>query len=188
MNLGDFFRYTVAAAKPPELVGSPEGGFRFRVEARLDRSSPFAIFVLDVGMGDAQVNPTEYLKASIDLGFAELPPVHFPVTPLPEHFAEKLHAYTRPRTARTRVKDLVDLILMIEVLGVQPSVELGVTLEAVFDRYSSHDLPTAATLEQPPEAWREPFAVLATELELESTDMNLAHRRLVGLLEGLRQL
>ncbi len=111
LDLGDFFSYTVAPAKPPELLGPPEGGFRFRVEARLDRTNPFAIFVLDVGMGDAQVNPTDYLEASIDLGFAGLPSAHSPAISLPEHFAEKLHAYTRPRTARTRVKDLVDLLV-----------------------------------------------------------------------------
>jgi predicted nucleotidyltransferase component of viral defense system len=103
LDLGDFFRYTVAAARPPELVGRPEGGLRFRVEAHLDRTQPFATFVLDVGMGDVRINPTEYLESSVDLSFAELPPVRFPVIPLLEHFAEKLHAYTRPRTARTRV-------------------------------------------------------------------------------------
>jgi hypothetical protein len=184
LDLGDFFRYTVAAARPPELVGPPEGGLRFRVEAHLDRTQPFATFVLDVGMGDVRINPTEYLDASVDLSFAELPPVRFPVIPLLEHFAEKLHAYTRPRTARTRVKDLVDLLLLIEVLAVKPSPQLKETLEAVFGRYQTHALPRAATLE-PPEGWREPFAALVAELDLGAMDIELAHHKLVGLLDQM---
>lgn len=185
LDLSDFFSYTVATARPPQMVGPPQGGYRFRVEARLDRTSPFATFVLDVGMGDTQLNPTEYLEASIDLGFAELPTTRFPATPLPEHFAEKLHAYTRPRSSRTRVKDLVDLLLMIELLDIQPSPGLQQTIQAVFERYGSHEVPSGETLEPPPEQWREAFAELMGELELEGMDINVAHRRLVGLLERL---
>lgn len=185
IDLGDFFSYTLMWAKPPDLVGPPAGGYRFRAEARLDRYSPFATFVLDVGMGDVQLNPTEYLQPSVDLSFAGLTPVHFPVTPLPEHFAEKLHAYTRPRTARTRVKDLVDLMLMINQVGLQPSPILRETLQVVFERYDSHPLPTATTLEAPPDTWREPFSALMRELDLEPLSLELAHRRLVEWLGQL---
>jgi predicted nucleotidyltransferase component of viral defense system len=181
----DFFRFVLGLAVPPELVGPPEGGFRFRVEVYLDRPVPFTIFFLDVGMGDAQVNPTEYLEPSISLEFAGVSSARFPVTPLPEHFAEKLHAYTRPRSQRTRVKDLVDLLLMIQTLGVKPDAKVRVAVAAVFNRYQTHPVPTVETLEPPPESWQKPFAVITKELSLEPDTLQQAHDLLQGFLEGL---
>lgn len=58
-------------------------------------------------------------------------------------------------------------------------------MEVVFTRYASHDLPSAETLEPPPETWREPFAALIAELELQPTDIDIAHPRLVELLRQL---
>lgn len=57
------------------------------------------------------LNPVENIPARVKLEFAELPALTFPSYPLPEHFAEKFHAYTKPRSERTRVKDLVDAAL-----------------------------------------------------------------------------
>jgi hypothetical protein len=185
MDLQDHFRFLVAPAIPPDLVGPPEGGSRFRVNAYLDRTRAFASFLLDVGMGDVQVNPTEYLEGSIDLSLAGLPTVRFPATPLPEHFAEKLHAYTRPRSARTRVKDLVDLVLMVEVLGLEPGPALGAALAAVFGRYNTHPLPTEENLEPPPETWRKPFAALVEELEIGGQNLEDAHQLVRGILKQL---
>lgn len=181
----DFFRFVLGLAVPPELIGPPEGGFRFRVEVYLDRPAPFTIFFLDVGMGDAQVHPTEYLEPSISLEFAGVPSARFPVTPLPEHFAEKLHAYTRPRSQRTRVKDLVDLLLMIQTLDVKPDADLRVTVAAVFNRYQTHPVPTSETLEPPPETWQKPFAVITKELALQPDDLQQAHHLLRRFLEQL---
>ena len=52
----------------------------------------------------------------IGLGLRELPATGFLAVSPEEQFAEKLHAYTLPRVGRenTRVKDLVDLVLLIE--------------------------------------------------------------------------
>jgi predicted nucleotidyltransferase component of viral defense system len=181
----DFFRFVLALAVPPELVGPPEGGFRFRVEVFLDRPAPFTIFFLDVGMGDVQLHPTEYLEPSISLEFAGVPSARFPVTPLPEHFAEKLHAYTRPRGQRTRIKDLVDLLLMIQTLGVKPDAPIRVAVAAVFDRYQTHPVPTFETLEPPPQSWQKPFAVITKEMALQPDDVQQAHDLLRRFLEGL---
>jgi len=90
----------------------------------------------------------------VDLSFADLPPQTFPTYPLPEHFAEKLHAYTRPRPegGRTRVKDLLDLSLIIGELRLTPSAEVFRLVQAVFERYGSH--PLADEVPAPPEDWR----------------------------------
>jgi hypothetical protein len=185
VDMTDYFRFVISLATPPELVGPPEGGFWFRVEVYLDRPVRFTVFFLDVGMGDAQVNPTECLEPSISLEFAGIPPTRFPVTPLPEHFAEKLHAYTRPRSQRTRVKDLVDLLLMIQTLGLKPDANLRGVINTVFNRYQTHPVPTSETLEPPPETWQKPFAVISKELALEADMLEQAHRVLREFLERL---
>jgi Nucleotidyl transferase AbiEii toxin, Type IV TA system len=35
VDVADYFRFVVSPAVPPELIGPPEGGFRFRVEVYL---------------------------------------------------------------------------------------------------------------------------------------------------------
>lgn len=114
LDLGDHFRYTVESPAQGELAGPPEGGARYRIKAYLDGLQPYTTFLIDVGHGDLRLNPSAPLPARIDLAFAGIDPPSFFTYPLPEYFAEKLHAYTRPRPGdgRTRVKDLVDLSLI----------------------------------------------------------------------------
>ena len=81
------------------------------------------------------------------LEFADLPPARMAVYPLADQFAEKLQAYTRPREDRTRVKDLVDLTAILEVLGekLPPSQEMRCTIQATFDRYGNPSPTRPAT-------------------------------------------
>ncbi len=181
-DLGDFLRFTVIRPARGELAGPPEGGQRFRVEARLDTARVYATFLINVGQGDVLLNPVEAIPARVNLEFAELATLVFPSYPLPEHFAEKLHAYTRPRSDRTRVKDLVDLTLIPEELGLQPSQALARVIEAVFARYSTHPLPAPDAVEPPPESWRAPYRAMTAELGLPITDSLEAHRRLQAFL------
>ncbi len=182
LDLGDFFRFSIL--KPPrgELLGPPEGGHRFRVETRLDSTRVYATFLIDVGQGDVLYNPVENIPARVNLEFAELATPPFPSYPLPEHFAEKFHAYTRPRSERTRVKDLVDLTLIIEDLELKPSPALAMVIEMVFERYNTHPLPKANQVDPPPESWREPYRVTAEELGLGTTDVVKALERVQSFL------
>jgi predicted nucleotidyltransferase component of viral defense system len=182
INLGDFLRFSVFKSARGELLGPPEGGHRFRVEARLDTSHVYATFLIDVGQGDVLLNPIENLPARVNLEFAELPTPAFPSYPLPEHFAEKFHAYTRPRSERTRVKDLVDLTLLIEDLELSPNPALARVIEMVFETYHTHPLPRPDEVEAPPETWREPYRVMAEELGLSVTDTTEAFRRVQAFL------
>jgi hypothetical protein len=151
----------------------------------LDHRRAATAFFLDVGMGDVQLNPSEERLAHIDLEFAGLETPSFPITPLPEHFTEKLHAYTRPRSERTRVKDLVDLVLIIDELKLEPNESLSQVINTTFALYSSHELPAPQDLAAPPDTWREPFKVMMLELQLEPTDALKAHGLLVAFLERL---
>jgi Nucleotidyl transferase AbiEii toxin, Type IV TA system len=82
------------------------------VEALLGK--PYPRFVLDVRQGDVTSSPLEQMKGQVDLGFAGLKPTSVWVYPTMDHFAEKLHAYTKPMDNPSRVKDLLDIALLFE--------------------------------------------------------------------------
>jgi hypothetical protein len=83
-----------------------------------------------------------------------------------QQFAEKIHAYTLPRNAaNSRVKDLVDLALLIGSGGLDKQRILD-ALRLTFERRGTHDLP--ASLVPPPADWQIPFQSLAEECGLPS--------------------
>lgn len=181
-DLGDFFVFRVGVPKP--MRGAPPGSLRFSVEARLAGKS-FTGFALDVGQGDEPLGETEWKEGQADLGFAGIDRARLPVYPLAAHFAEKLHAYTRPRERRTRVKDLLDLTVILEELADDlPSAEvMRRTIEATFERYGTHEL--ARPLPSAPADWAEPFGATARDLRLKVTEMNRAHETLEEYLDDI---
>lgn len=179
LDLGDFFSFTLASGKPP-LQGPPLGGMRLGVEARL-AGRVFVRFALDVGQGDLPLGTPTLLSGQMDFSFADLSPLKIVVYPLTDHFAEKVHAYTRPREMRTRVKDLIDLALLLE--RVEPNAALKHTLEATFARYATHTL--TFPLKTVPPLWHEPFARMAREMVLEPEEVDVWHTRLERFLKNL---
>lgn len=171
-DLGDFFVFRVGAPKP--MRGAPLGSLRFSVEARL-AGKPFTGFALDVGQGDEPFGEAEWKEGRADLTFAGIERTRLPVYPLAYHFAEKLHAYTRPRERRTRVKDLLDLTVILEELAddLPPAEVMRRTIESAFDRYGTHELPRR--LPPAPADWAEPFGATARDLGLTITEIDRAH-------------
>lgn len=186
LELDDHFRFVVETPERGVLAGPPEGGQRFRVTARLDSRQPFATFLVDVGQGDVVHTEIDHLPPQVDVSFAGLPHTTFPSYPLPEHFAEKLHAYTRPRPGggQTRVKDLLDLSLIVTDLRLPASRHVWAVLEGVFARYASHDL--SPTVPSPPAAWREPYLAMATDIDHPVTDMDDAVSAVQRFLDACR--
>ena len=91
----DFFVYTIGEPIA-DLDAAPYGGARFPVEARLD-GRVFVGFHLDVGIGDAVMEPLEVIEGRDWLGFAGIASPSLYMIPREQQFAEKLHAYTLPR-------------------------------------------------------------------------------------------
>jgi hypothetical protein len=62
------------------------------------------------------MEPLEVIEGRDWLGFAGIVRPSLYMIPREQQFAEKLHAYTLPRksAANTRVKDLVDMVLLIQ--------------------------------------------------------------------------
>jgi hypothetical protein len=125
----------------------------------------FARFHLDAGVGDL-VSPTlETIVCRDWLGFAGIQPSQVRMIAREQQFAEKLHAYTLPRSsANSRVKDLVDMALLIKSGGLDRR-RVADALHLTFERRGTHALPTS--LIPPPEEWRIPFQALAEECRLE---------------------
>ena len=161
--LADWFEFTFG---PPimDLTAAPYGGARYPVEARMDERI-FARFHLDAGIGDVVSPPLETIVCRDWLGFAGIQPSRVRVIAREQQFAEKLHAYTLPRSsANSRVKDLVDMALLIGSAGLDRR-RVADALHLTFERRGTHDLP--ASLIPPPSDWQIPFRVLAEECRLE---------------------
>ncbi len=172
MELPDFFTFTVGETMA-ELNQAPEGGARFPVDARLDGRT-FVKFHVDLGVGDEIVEPLESVEGEDWLGFAGLSPVVAPALSIEQHWAEKFHAYSRPREAtNSRVRDFVDLVLILEQK--QPSIErVRQAVAVTFARRHSHSIPE--DILPPPAAWARPFAELAAECGLNYTSTTAYER------------
>ena len=108
--------------------------------------------------------PLETIVCRDWLGFAGIESSRVLMIAREQQFAEKIHAYTLPRNAaNSRVKDLVDLALLIGSGGLDKQRILE-ALRLTFERRGTHDLP--ASLVPPPADWQIPFQALAEECGL----------------------
>jgi hypothetical protein len=170
--LGDGFRFLIRAPRG-ELTGAPGGGVRCGVEARL-AGRIFAQFHVDVGLADPKLGEPAWVEGDSFLSFAGIPAVRIPVIPAAQQFAEKVHAFTFPWQDRdnTRVKDLVDLVLLVHS-GLVEAAQARQALQVTFRFRATH--PLIAELPKPPEPWSESFETLAIELGLPVQDLEQAH-------------
>jgi predicted nucleotidyltransferase component of viral defense system len=158
-RLADHFDFDLGPAAR-ELQGAPGGSLRVRVVARI-AGTAFVTFHVDLSSGDALVGPPDVLPGSDLLAFAGVEPVAFPVYPVAQHLAEKLHAHTLPRAEEnTRVRDLVDLVTVAAVEPVEAG-RLRASVAATFAARGSHAVP--ACLPEPPASWDAAFDALTRE-------------------------
>ena len=159
----------------PEMQGAPGGAWRIPVTARV-AGDVFATFHIDLSSGDAVVQAPDVREGSDLLDFAGIPHVWFPVYPLAQQLAEKLHAYTLPRTKEnTRTKDLVDLLVIAAVETIEGTA-LAASVRATFAARHTHPLPEA--LLPPERSWVQPFKRLASEAPASpTTDLDAAFAR-----------
>jgi Nucleotidyl transferase AbiEii toxin, Type IV TA system len=181
IELPDFFTFIVGEAMA-ELNQAPEGGARFPVDARLDGRT-FVKFHVDLGVGDEVLDPLESVEGEDWLGFAGIPAVVVPALSVEQHWAEKFHAYTRPReTPNSRVRDLVDLVLIFEHEA--PATErVRTAVDATFQRRGTHPVPDVVP--EPPSGWAKPFTALAAECGLQQT-LATAHERVEAFWRRVR--
>jgi hypothetical protein len=157
--LGDWFEYIIGPAML-DITAAPYGGARYPVETNMG-GRIFAKFHLDVGIGDVVMKPLETVTTNDWLAFAGIEPSTVQMITREQQFAEKIHAYTLPRSAQnSRVKDLVDLALLIAE-GKLDHKRCADALRLTFERRDTHSLPK--TLNAPPQDWQIAFEALAKE-------------------------
>jgi hypothetical protein len=102
----------------------------------------FARFHLDAGIGDAVIQPVEIIECRDWLSFAGITAPQVQAISREQQFAEKLHAYTLPRSStNSRVKDLVDLALLIGSGGLSPT-RAADAVHLTFKRRRIHEAAT----------------------------------------------
>jgi hypothetical protein len=162
---GDGFEFRIGPARAIDADDAGRPGWRFLVDARLDGRT-FAKVRLDVVARPEEISTTDRVRLRSLLAFAGFPDHEVEAVDPAQHFAEKLHAFTRPYRERpnSRVKDLPDLVLLVDG-GLAPSAELLAAVEHVFAARATHQVPPAS-LPDPPADWAERYATLADELDL----------------------
>ena len=166
VELGDFFVFLIGEPMM-DLDGAPYGGARYPVDARLDGRT-FVKFHIDVGIGDVILQPLEVVETRDWLAFAGIVPPKVPIISREQQFAEKLHAYTLPNrpAPNSRVKDLVDIALLIERGELNPE-RVRSAIRATFERRKTHPMPKR--LEKPAKNCDKPFTALANECGLKES-------------------
>jgi hypothetical protein len=167
LNLGDFMTFEVRAdARHPEIAGPgvQYEGQRFRAECRMAGGLYGQVFGVDVAFGDPILGAPERIVGDDFLAFAGIPAPEHLLYPVETHLAEKLHAYTLPRsTPSTRVKDLPDLALLGQA-GPRDARRLREAIALTFEYRRTHPVP--GLLPEPPGAWGPTYAVMAAEDDL----------------------
>jgi hypothetical protein len=167
-DLGDFMTFEVRPDSDQPAIqndGMQYEGLRFRAECKLAGKLYGRPFGVDVAFGDPILGEPEIVEVNDLLAFAGIKPLSLRVYPVATHTAEKLHAYTMPRTRpNSRTKDLPDLALLAKAQAIDARV-LRAALEQTFEHRKTHQLPLA--FPAPPLAWESPYAAMAREDQLE---------------------
>jgi hypothetical protein len=134
LDLGDYFSF--AATRTDAFAGTDEfAAIRFTVRAELGGRT-FEQFIVDIGFTDPITWEPDTITTSELLSFADIGPFEVPAVPLPQHVAEKVHAYTRrygeQQRASTRPKDLIDILLIASAEPVEAAA-LREALERTFE-------------------------------------------------------
>jgi hypothetical protein len=181
-DLGDYFEFDIVRTA---LLDEADvaGAVRYRVRASL-AGRRFEEFVVDVGFSAAIDAPDQIMGPDL-LAFADLPTIQVPTFPLPAHVAEKVHAYTRrygpDQRPSTRVKDLVDLVLLAGLRSFSAG-ELRVALDRTFTSRTTHLLPGA--LPEPPTTWAEPYRRMAQPLSI-TVELRDGYQAAAALLDPI---
>jgi predicted nucleotidyltransferase component of viral defense system len=179
LALDDFF--TFAATRTTAFDGADDfTAIRFHVRAEL-AGRTFEQFIVDVGFTDPITWTPDTIHTSEFLSFADIEPVAIPAITIPQHLAEKVHAYTRAygRSGEqsTRPKDLVDILLIAGSEEID-AASLREALERTFTSRKRQALPPS--LPPAPESWAAPYRRLAAQVGVEE--------ELASAVEGARTL
>lgn len=168
----DGFEFRVGPSQliTPDDAGRP--GWRFSVETRM-AGRTFAEVRVEVVARANEITKTQRVSLPGTMDFAGLGRHDVEVVDPAQHFAEKIHAYSRSYGDRpnTRVRDLPDIVLLIDD-GLEPDAELLAAVEHLFRERATHGVPTA--IDDPPTFWRERYSQISRDLDLSAATIDEA--------------
>ena len=167
IDLGDWFAFEIDSQPTP--LPEEARSVRYPIHSLLD-GREFESFHVDIAVVDPVISPADVLMTPPILAFAEIPPTSIPCYPLPQHLAEKVHAYSRLYIDRenSRVKDLVDILLIAQ----ENRLDAGLLYRSIQETFAvrqTHPLPSI--LPEPPSSWSLPYRKLAGEVGLSEDDL-----------------
>ncbi len=173
IDLEDYFTFQLGQAKK-DLDNAPFGGSRYSVASFVDNRL-FVQFQLDVG-GDVIVGETDLIDGVDWLNYCGIGAPKLRMISIEQQLPEKFHAFSLPREQKTnsRVKDLLDMLLLIEYRKVDIS-KFEKTVKKVFNTRNTHAIPES--LKEPPIEWEVLYQKLADECGIRST-MSEAYNKL----------
>jgi len=174
---GDWLEFQVGESMM-DLNGPLYGDERFPLRSMLG-GRLFVAFHVDVAVGDILLEPLRIATGEDWFGFAGIEASPLTTTSLEQQFAEKLHAYTMPRAGtrdNSRVKDLVDMVLLLETGSLEPE-GVAAAVVATFRHRNSHLVPE--TLPGPPMSWKKPYAAMTAACHID-VDLAAAGDRVGG--------
>lgn len=165
LDLEDYFTFEVGESRM-DLDNAPYGGARYSVSSYVDRRL-FVRFQLDVG-ADVIVDEIERVDGSKWLEYCGIKTPNLRMISIEQQLAEKLHAYSLPREEKlnSRVKDLIDMLLLIEHRTINADT-FKQTIQKVFKARQTHSLPMS--LNKPPNEWATLYEALADECGIKQT-------------------
>ena len=182
-ELGDFMNFEVSRDTEQSKIkndGMKYEGLRFRAECRLAGKLYGRAFGVDVAFGDPILGEPEVVTVDDVLEFAGIAPPVVRLYPVETHIAEKLHAYTMPRTRpNSRVKDLPDIALLATT-GPLDATRVRSALEQTFHFRATHTVPSS--LPEPPASWLNPYREMARENELAWTTLEQLSTAVSGFI------
>ena len=160
---------------PASELGADEAGrnsWRFSVQAAL-AGRAFDGLKLDVAPRAEELEPTEQVLLQTALAFAGIESRWVELIDVNRHAAEKVHAFTRTYSDRpsSRVRDVVDLVLLIEN-ELLDNARTVTALHAVFEQRATHELPSS--LPSPPSFWIDQYANLVADLTVKARTLDAA--------------
>lgn len=159
----------VLAVAPPVALGEDGGDrvtWRVKVASQL-AGRTFGNIRLDVSPAGRELDATDHLALSNSLDFAGIPAPVVEIVDVHRHAAEKFHAMLRDYGDRdnSRVRDLVDLVIMVEHDLLAPATVAARTIEVWTERDGA-DPPAALPLL--PESWPIRYERIAADHDLET--------------------
>ncbi len=163
-DLGDYFVFIISK---PITVGAEEHSIRFQVITRV-AGRVFERFHVDVGFTDPLLQPIDHLTPPNFLAFAQIEAANIPCYSIYQHIAEKVHAIWQPRDIpSSRVKDLVDLILMASQ---DSKLQASRLHEAIVCVFKSRGDQVPDSFQSFPSSWQQRYNRLAKEIQLSILD------------------